>query len=78
MRFAALLIAIGRVADTSIAVARLLFSGHLLKFPGMKLVLSHGGAEGAGAELAEPLPFGASAAAAPGSEGSLQQRKPVS
>ncbi len=36
--------AIGRVADTSIAVARLLFSGHLLKFPDMKLVLSHGGA----------------------------------
>ncbi len=36
--------AIGRVADTSIAVARLLFSGHLLKFSGMKLVLSHGGA----------------------------------
>jgi len=36
--------AIGRVADTSIAVARLLFSGHLLKYPGMKLVLSHGGA----------------------------------
>ena len=36
--------AIGRVADTSIAVARLLFSGHLLKFPGVKLVLSHGGA----------------------------------
>ena len=36
--------AIGRVADTSIAVARLLFSGHLLKFRGMKLVLSHGGA----------------------------------
>jgi aminocarboxymuconate-semialdehyde decarboxylase len=36
--------AIGRVADTSIAVARLLFSGHLLRFPGMKLVLSHGGA----------------------------------
>ena len=35
--------AIGRIADTSIAVARLLFSGHLLKFPGMKLVLSHGG-----------------------------------
>jgi len=25
--------AIGRVADTSIAVARLLFSGHLLRFP---------------------------------------------
>ena len=36
--------AVGRVADTSIAVARLLFSGHLLKFPDMKLVLSHGGA----------------------------------
>jgi len=36
--------AIGRVADTSIAVARLLFSGHLLRFPGMKLVISHGGA----------------------------------
>ncbi len=36
--------AIGRGADTSIAVARLLFSGHLLKYPGMKLVLSHGGA----------------------------------
>jgi hypothetical protein len=34
--------AIGRVADTSIAVARLLFSGHL-PAPGMKLVLSHGG-----------------------------------
>jgi len=36
--------AIGRLADTSIAASRLLFSGHLLKFPGMKLVLSHGGA----------------------------------
>jgi len=36
--------AIGRLADTSIAVSRLLFSGHLLKFPGLKLVLSHGGA----------------------------------
>ena len=36
--------AIGRVADTSIAVARLLFSGHLTRFPGMKLVISHGGA----------------------------------
>lgn len=36
--------AIGRVADTSIAVSRLLFSGHLLKFPGMKFILSHGGA----------------------------------
>ena len=36
--------AIGRLADTSIAVSRLLFSGHLLKFPGLKLILSHGGA----------------------------------
>src|SRR6266704_4121803 len=36
--------AIGRLADSSIAVSRLLFSEHLLKFPGMKFVLSHGGA----------------------------------
>jgi aminocarboxymuconate-semialdehyde decarboxylase len=36
--------AIGRVAETSIAVSRLLFSGHLLTFPGVKLVISHGGA----------------------------------
>lgn len=36
--------AIGRIVDASVAVSRLLFSGHLLKFPGMKLVLSHGGA----------------------------------
>jgi aminocarboxymuconate-semialdehyde decarboxylase len=36
--------AIGRIVDASIAVSRLLFSGHLLKYPGVKLVLSHGGA----------------------------------
>ena len=36
--------AIGRLTDTSIAVARLLYSGHLLRYPGVKLVLSHGGA----------------------------------
>ena len=36
--------AVGRLADTTIAVSRLLFSGHLLRFPGMKFVLSHGGA----------------------------------
>jgi len=36
--------AIGRLVDTSIAVTRLLYSGHLLKYPGMKLVISHGGA----------------------------------
>lgn len=35
--------AIGRLEDTSIAVARLLYSGHLLRFPHLKLVLSHGG-----------------------------------
>ena len=34
--------AVGRVADTSIALARLLYSGHLLKFPGIELVLAHG------------------------------------
>ncbi len=36
--------AIGRLTDTSIAVARLLFSGHLLRYPDVNLVLSHGGA----------------------------------
>jgi len=36
--------AVGRVTDTTIAVARLLFSGHLQRYPGVKLVISHGGA----------------------------------
>lgn len=36
--------AIGRVTDTTHAVARLLYSGHLVRYPGIKLVLSHGGA----------------------------------
>jgi aminocarboxymuconate-semialdehyde decarboxylase len=36
--------AIGRVTDTSIAIARLLYSGHLLKYSGVRLVLAHGGA----------------------------------
>jgi aminocarboxymuconate-semialdehyde decarboxylase len=36
--------AIGRIVDASIAVSRLLFSGQLLRFPGLKLVLSHAGA----------------------------------
>jgi aminocarboxymuconate-semialdehyde decarboxylase len=36
--------AIGRVTDTTHAVARLLYSGHLTRYPGVKLVLSHGGA----------------------------------
>ncbi|MCW5603487.1 MAG: amidohydrolase [Burkholderiales bacterium] len=35
--------ALGRLEDTAIAVSRLLFSGHLLRFPGIKVVLSHGG-----------------------------------
>lgn len=34
---------IGRGADTMTAVGRLVFSGKLLKYPGMKFVLSHGG-----------------------------------
>jgi aminocarboxymuconate-semialdehyde decarboxylase len=36
--------AVGRVTDTSIAIARLLFSGHLGRYPGVNLVISHGGA----------------------------------
>ena len=36
--------AIGRLVDTSIAVSRLLYSGHLLRFGGVKVVLAHGGA----------------------------------
>jgi aminocarboxymuconate-semialdehyde decarboxylase len=36
--------AVGRVTDTTIAVARLLFAGHLARFPGVNLVVSHGGA----------------------------------
>ena len=36
--------AIGRLVDTSLAVSRLLYSGHLLRFPGLKFILSHGGA----------------------------------
>ena len=35
---------IGRLVDSSIAVSRLLFSGHILKYSGMKFMLSHGGA----------------------------------
>ncbi len=35
--------AVGRGLDTTTAVARLLFAGHFLKYPGMKVVLSHGG-----------------------------------
>lgn len=36
--------AVGRATDTTIAVARLLYSGHLQRYPGVKLVVSHGGA----------------------------------
>jgi aminocarboxymuconate-semialdehyde decarboxylase len=36
--------ALGRVTDTSVAVARLMHSGHLNKYSGATLVLSHGGA----------------------------------
>ncbi len=39
----AMLNAVGRGVDTSIAIARLLFSGHFLKYPGMTFILSHGG-----------------------------------
>ncbi len=35
--------AVGRGTDTTTAVARLLFSGHFLKYSGMKVILSHGG-----------------------------------
>ncbi|HVB17724.1 MAG TPA: amidohydrolase family protein [Stellaceae bacterium] len=35
--------AVGRLADTTIAVARLLFSGHLTRYPGVSLILSHAG-----------------------------------
>jgi aminocarboxymuconate-semialdehyde decarboxylase len=36
--------AVGRATDTTIAVARLLYSGHLKRYPGVNLVISHGGA----------------------------------
>src|SRR5579884_487610 len=35
--------AVGRLADTTIAVARLLYSGHLTRFPGVSLILAHAG-----------------------------------
>ncbi|MEO7725901.1 MAG: amidohydrolase family protein, partial [Burkholderiales bacterium] len=35
--------ALGRLEDTSIAVSRLLFSGHIRRYSGAKVVLSHGG-----------------------------------
>lgn len=36
--------AVGRITDTTHAVARLLYSGYLTKYAGAKLILSHGGA----------------------------------
>jgi aminocarboxymuconate-semialdehyde decarboxylase len=36
--------AVGRISDTTHAVARLLFSGHLTRYPGVNLVIAHGGA----------------------------------
>jgi aminocarboxymuconate-semialdehyde decarboxylase len=36
--------AVGRVTDTTMAIARLLYSGHLLRYPDVNLVISHGGA----------------------------------
>lgn len=35
---------VGRITDTTTALARLLFSGHMQRFPGMKLIVAHGGA----------------------------------
>lgn len=35
--------AVGRALDTTTAIARLLFSGHLTKYPGMSVILPHGG-----------------------------------
>jgi aminocarboxymuconate-semialdehyde decarboxylase len=35
--------AVARVTDTTVAVARLLYSGHLVKYAGANIVLSHGG-----------------------------------
>ena len=36
--------AVGRVTDTAIAISRLLYSAHLIRYPGVNLVISHGGA----------------------------------
>src|ERR1700761_1816241 len=44
LRAYGLVSAVGRVTDTSIAIARLLYSGHLIRYPNVNLVISHGGA----------------------------------
>ncbi|HTV90725.1 MAG TPA: amidohydrolase family protein [Stellaceae bacterium] len=35
--------AVGRLSDSTLAIARLLFSGHLTRFAGVTLVIAHGG-----------------------------------
>jgi aminocarboxymuconate-semialdehyde decarboxylase len=35
---------VGRIGDTTAAIARLMFCGHLQKYPGIKFVIAHGGA----------------------------------
>lgn len=35
---------VGRIGDTTAAIARLLFCGHMQKYPGVRLVIAHGGA----------------------------------
>lgn len=37
-----LLNAVGRITDSSVAVSRLIYSGHLLRYPTIKFVVSHG------------------------------------
>jgi aminocarboxymuconate-semialdehyde decarboxylase len=36
--------ALGRITDSTIAVSRLLYSGHLLRYPDVNMVVAHGGA----------------------------------
>ncbi len=36
--------ALGRITDSTIAVSRLLYSGHLTRYPDMNMVVAHGGA----------------------------------
>ena len=64
--------AVGRITDTTHAVARLLYSGHLTRFAGVNLVIAHGGAA---------LPYAARAAASattPSIPTNMPSRKPDS
>lgn len=36
--------ALGRISDATVAVGRLLLSGHLIRYPGLHCIVSHGGA----------------------------------